>query len=195
MVRVIQGEEVLETDRLRLEPLRVPHARELFPLYQDARIYRFIPQEPPASLETLEARCRRLEKRLSHDGREAWLNWVVRSKETGRVMGRIEATVREDATAGIAYELSPLFWGAGIATEACGRILDLLFGPYAVDEIDALVDTRNASSIRLLERLGFTRTGRRDHADFFKGGFSDEYAYRLLVTDPRPKLSPPPAGT
>ena len=188
MPRVIQGEAVLETGRLRLEPLRVRHARELFPLYQDARIYRYIPQDPPASVEALEERCRLLEGRLSGDGREVWLNWVVRSKDTKRVLGRIEATVREDATAGIAYELSPLFWGAGYATEGCARVLDLLFGAYAVDEVNALVDTRNSSSIRLLERLGFTRTGRRDRADFFKGGFSDEFSYRLLITDPRPKL-------
>jgi len=191
MPRVIQGEAVLETGRLRLEPLRVEHARELFPLYQDARIYRFIPQDPPVSLEVLEARCRVLEGRASRDGREVWLNWAVRLKETMRLAGRLEATVREDATAGIAYELSPLFWGAGYATEGCTRLLDLLFGAYAVDEVDALVDTRNESSIRLLERLGFTRTGRRDRADFFKGSFSDEYSYRLLVTDPRPAPSGP----
>jgi len=187
MPRVIQGEAVLETKRLRLEPLREAHARELFPLYQDARIFRFIPQDPPASVELLEARCRLLEKRLSGDGREVWLNWVVRAKDTQRAMGRLEATVREDATAGIAYELSPLYWGAGYATEGCVRILDVLFTAYAVDEVNALVDTRNTSSIRLLERLGFSRTARRDRADFFKGGFSDEYAYRLLVTDPRPR--------
>jgi ribosomal-protein-alanine N-acetyltransferase len=191
MPRVIQGEAVLQTERLRLEPLRAVHARELFPLYQDARIYRFIPQDPPVSLEVLEARCRLLERRASSDGREVWLNWAVRLKETMRLAGRLEATVREDATAGIAYELSPLYWGAGYATEGCARILELLFGAYAVDEVDALVDTRNESSIRLLERLGFTRTGRRDRADFFKGGFSDEYSYRLLVTDSRPMPSKP----
>jgi ribosomal-protein-alanine N-acetyltransferase len=194
MPRVIQGEAVLGTGRLRLEPLRVAHAKELFPLYQDARIFRFIPHDPPTSLEALEARCRVLEARTSRDGREVWLNWAVRLKQTGRVMGRLEATVLENATAGIAYELSPLFWGAGYATEGCARILDLLFGPYAVDEVNALVDTRNASSIRLLERLGFTRTGRRDRADFFKGGFSDEFSYRLLVTDPRPPLPPSEAS-
>jgi RimJ/RimL family protein N-acetyltransferase len=186
MPRVIQGEAVLRTARLRLEPLRVEHARELFPIYQDPRIFRFIPHDPPVSLEALEARCRVLEGRVSKDGREVWLNWAVRLEETQRVLGRIEATVREEATAGLAYELSPLFWGAGYATEACSRVLDLLFEAYAVDEVDALVDTRNESSIRLLERLGFTRTGRRDRADFFKGGFSDEFEYRLLVTDPRP---------
>src|SRR5262249_4399502 len=118
-----------------------------------------------------------------------WLNWAVRIKESGRAAGRIEATVREDATAGIAYELSPLYWGAGYATEGCARVLELLFGAYAVDEVDALADTRNESSIRLLERLVFTRTWRRDRADFFKGGFSDEYAYRLRITDPRPNPS------
>ena len=43
----------------------------------------------------------------------------------------------------------------------------------------ALVDTRNAKSIALLERLGFVRTRVIKDADFFKGASSDEYEYQL----------------
>src|SRR4030095_6988890 len=113
MPRVIQGEAVLQTERLRLEPLRAVHARELFPLYQDARIYRFIPQDPTVSLEVLEARCRLLERRASSDGREVWLNWAVRLKETMRLAGRLEGPVREGAAAGGGERPPPRGLGAG----------------------------------------------------------------------------------
>ncbi len=46
---MIDPEEVLETPRLLLEPLRAEHAGALFPLFRDARLYEFVPQDPPVS--------------------------------------------------------------------------------------------------------------------------------------------------
>lgn len=95
-------------------------------------------------------------------------------------MGTVQATLTARGTAEIAYELGPLFWGQGYATEACRRMLLLLFTGCGVSEASAQVDTRNAASIALLERLGFTQAGFQSQADFFKGHPSDEYTYRLL---------------
>ena len=170
---------VLETERLFLEPILRRHAAVLYPLLRDARIYRYIPQEPPDSPEALEQRYRKLESRLSPQGGEAWLNWAVRLKPAQRYAGRMEATVTSDGTAYIAYELSPEFWGAGYATEACWRVLSFLFADYSATGVTAEVDTRNTASIRLLERLGFERVGFQAGADCFKGASSDEYTYHL----------------
>jgi [ribosomal protein S5]-alanine N-acetyltransferase len=173
------GENRYETERLVLEPLRGDHAGELFELLSDERLYRDIPQDPPATLDALTARYRRLESRQSPGGDEAWLNWAVRSKSEGRCMGRIEVTVRADGSAILAYEIGPEFWRRGIAAEACRRVIRALFEEGGVGEVLAEVDTRNLASIRLLERLGFVRGGFRPNADFFKGRASDEWSYRL----------------
>ncbi|MGI8909111.1 MAG: GNAT family N-acetyltransferase [Rubrobacteraceae bacterium] len=169
----------METERLLLEPILRRHAAVMYPLLQDVRIYRYIPQEPPDSLEALEQRYRNLESRLSPRGDEAWLNWAICLKPAQRHAGRVEATVTSDNTAYLAYELSPEFWGTGYATEACRRVLSFLFADYSVTGVTAEVDTRNAASIRLLERLGFERIGFQAGADFFKGASSDEYTYQL----------------
>jgi RimJ/RimL family protein N-acetyltransferase len=160
VLELIDGETVLETERLFLEPLRREHARELFHLYQDPRIYRYMEHRPPSSIEALEERCARLESRRDPEGQDLWLNWVMRLRESRQCIGRVEVTLREDLGAWLAYEMSPLFWGAGYATEACRRVLALLLDDYAVREILATVDQRNERSIRLLERLGFERCGR-----------------------------------
>src|SRR5437867_7372288 len=143
-----------------LEPMRREHAPELFLLYQDPRIYQYMAHRPPSSLEALEARCARLESRRDPKSPDLWLNWVLRLRESRQCIGRVEVTLREDLTAWLAYELSPLFWGAGYATESCSRVLRVLAGDYAVREVVATVDVRNERSIRLLERLGFERLGR-----------------------------------
>jgi RimJ/RimL family protein N-acetyltransferase len=167
-----------ETERLRLEPLERRHAAALFPLLQDPRIYRFIPQDPPASLEALEARYARLEQRSSPDGNEAWLNWAIRLRGEPIYVGRLEATIVRRGAALIAYELGTAYWGKGYATEACRWLLRELTLEAAVPEVLAQVDTRNQGSIRLLERLGFEQVAYEAAADWFKGCPSDEYTYR-----------------
>jgi len=179
LLQLVEPETVLETEHLHLEPLGEHHAALLHPVLQDARIYTYIPQEPP-TFEWLRERYRRLAGRLSPAGDEVWLNWAVRVKVSGAYVGTVQATLTARGTAEIAYELGPQFWGQGYAAEACRRMLLLLFTGYGVSEASAQVDTRNAASIALLERLGFTQAGFQSQADFFKGHPSDEYTYLLL---------------
>lgn len=169
----------LETERLRLEPLTRLHAAELFQPLSDPRVFEFIPHDPPPSFEAFEARYARLEGRQSPAGDERWLNWAIRSKAAGVCLGRVEATLRQDGTAYLAYEVGPAHWGQGYATEACRRVIDALFDDYAAERVIGEVDTRNAASIRLLERLGFERVSLKPGADFFKGAPSDEFTYSL----------------
>lgn len=174
-----ENEKNLETDRLILEPLRRQHAVQLFPVLSDRRIYTFIPQDPPSSLLALENRYQQLENRRSPAGDEAWLNWAILLKQPREYIGTVQATICQDQTSLLAYELSTDFQGKGYATESCARVIESLFADYGVVEIIALVDTRNAASCRLLERLSFERVSMREGADFFKGESSDEYTYKL----------------
>jgi RimJ/RimL family protein N-acetyltransferase len=169
-----------QTERLRLEPLKAAHAPEMLWFLTDARIYRFIPHDPPPDLASVVARFEKLEKRGPPTGEDLWLNWVVRAKDDRRCIGRVEATVRPDALAYFAYEIAPELWGRGLAAEACGRIVAALFADYRVTAIVAEVDTRNAASIRLAERLGFARGPLRPNVDFFKGASSDEFTFTLV---------------
>ena len=85
----------------------------------------------------------RLESRISPSGEELWLNWAIRLKEQGLYIGTIQATLRNNQSSLLTYELSPEFWGPGYATEACLRVIESLFTDYDVAEIVAEVDTRN----------------------------------------------------
>ncbi len=174
-------EAVLLTPRLRLEPLRAAHAAELFPLLADPRLYPFVPQDPPADADALARRYRRLERRASDDGSQAWLNWALRALLLPGMplVGTVQATVLPDRRAFIAYELGHAYQQRGFAAEACRSVLDLLFGGWGVEAVEAEVDTLNVASIRLLQRLGFEQAGFTADADAFKGRRSDEYRYRL----------------
>jgi len=187
---LVLGERVLETERLRMEPLSESHAADLFPLLSDPRLYAFVPQDPPEDLEALASRYRFLESRRSPEGDEEWLNWAVRSKTEGNCVGTVQVTIRPDRRAQLAYEVGVPYWRRGVATEACTRLIQALFDE-GILEIWAELDTRNVASIRLLERLGFARGALRRKADHFKGSDSNEWTYALSrPTAPRHVVMP-----
>jgi RimJ/RimL family protein N-acetyltransferase len=190
------AERGIHTARLRLEPLHAGHAAELWPVLSDPRLYAHVPQDPPASVEWLARRYTLLESRLSPEGDELWLNWVLRQRERGGCIGSVQVTVYGDASAYFAYELGSAFWGQGLACEACAAVLQVLQADFGVRRVVAEVDTLNGASIRLLERLGFERTALQREADTFKGRSSDEFRYERALgggssgDDPTFALSP-----
>jgi RimJ/RimL family protein N-acetyltransferase len=175
-------EALLETPRLMLEPLLPSHAAQLSPYLQDAALYSFIPQEPPASLEAVEARYRRLAARRSPAGTEVWLNWAARLRDADDYVGTFQATVLADTTALLAYMIFTPFQRRGYAREGGAAVLACLARDWGVTTVAAEIDTRNAASIALVEALGFTRVALLVNADFFKGSRSDEYRYERALT-------------
>lgn len=143
----------LAIDRLTLEPQTVEHAKEMFVVLSDPAIYAY-ENQPPPSLAWLRERFARLESRRSGDGREQWLNWVIRLPSS-ELIGYVQATVHEDGRAAIAYELSSAHWGRGLAHCAVAAMIAELAEHYGVRRLTAVLKRENARSRRLLERLGF----------------------------------------
>jgi RimJ/RimL family protein N-acetyltransferase len=166
---------IIQTSRLRLEPLLARHAAALFPLFQDPDLYVFLPQDPPTSRDLLEQRYSRLESRRSGDGRELWLNWVGFIAQVPAAF--VEASVLADRTVQIAYFVFRPGQRQGFGKEAVLGVLSHLRRSLGATRAKALVDTRNQASIALLESCKFVRVRMIANADAFKGSTSDEYEY------------------
>jgi len=145
----------LRTLRLRLEPLEERHALVLFEGLRQPELYAYLDEPPPESVAALRERYRRLERRRSPDGLEAWLNWAIRLNATGRYVGYVQATARRDDSASIAYVLFRDDWGHGFAREAVGAVIEHLQRQRGTTRFLATVDARNLRSIALLEALSF----------------------------------------
>ncbi len=179
---------------ISLEPLRVDHAPAMLAGLSDPAAYAFLPDDPPASLAALQARCRRQTAGRSPDGSALWLNWVIRREPDGALLGHTQATVTGERAI-VAYHVFPAHWRQGIGRVALAATLDLVFDLASVTLAAALVDTRNQASRALLARLGFTAVRTIAQADFFKGGASDETLFELSGRKwrrrpQRPALSP-----
>lgn len=167
------------TARLDFEPLTPAHAPALFPLLSDPTLFRFMPTDPPVSREALEARYARLAPRVSPDGSEQWLNWVAIERASREPIGLLEATVLPDGVALVAWFVFAPHQRLGYATEGTRAMLAHLRDCFGARQVLADIDSRNVASIRLVERLGFTRIAETKAADFFKGSPSDEFRYRI----------------
>ena len=166
-----------ETERLKIEPLRARHARLLFPAIADLRLYTYVPEHPPESVEALTQRYTELNRGAPVGSSETWLNWVVRLRSRPVWIGTLQATVFPTRIAYIGYVVSATYWSRGFATEGCNWLVRHLFDQLGASEIRASVDTRNEASWRLLDRLGFVREG--EHPLELHGRPAVDYHYCL----------------
>jgi RimJ/RimL family protein N-acetyltransferase len=86
--------------------------------------------------------------------------WMVQHRGTGNPMGMcglIKRDTLEEVDLG--YAFLPEFWGLGHAREAAEASMAWGRGTLGLRGLLAIVSPGNAASIRLLEALGFQRTG------------------------------------
>jgi RimJ/RimL family protein N-acetyltransferase len=137
----------------------------MFEVLTDPAIYEF-ENQPPPSESSLAARYATLKTRQSPDGKQSWLNWVIRLP-SGELAGHVQATLLGDGAAIMAYELASKYWRQGIATTAVGAVLTELELSYAVNLFVAVLKLRNHRSLGLLRKLGF-QSASTEHVTRFR---------------------------
>jgi len=150
--------EVIETERLLLEPLRADHAVEMATVLDDERLHAFIGGRP-ATLDELRARYIRLVAGRSADGSQGWLNWVVRHRRIGVPVGTVQATLRSNGavTAEVAWVIAAPHQRLGYAKEASAAMTGWL-RHRGVEALVAHVHPSHEASIRVARYLGLTPT-------------------------------------
>ena len=128
-------------------------------LLADARLYQFMGGDAP-SLDELRKRYEGWSKRGSRDGRERWLNWVIRQKSDIRSLGTVQATVITDKgrlLADMGWIVGTEHQGKGYATEAAQALVVWLFD-CGVEEIVAHVHPAHVASGRVASKIGMEQT-------------------------------------
>ena len=93
-------------------------------------------------------------------------------------------------SAHLGYCLRSEAWGHGYATEAAGALVTWAYDVLDLNRVQAEVDTRNAASARVLEKLGFVREGTLREDCVVDGEVSDSWVYGLLRRDRPARVSP-----
>jgi ribosomal-protein-alanine N-acetyltransferase len=80
----------------------------------------------------------------------------------------------------IGYFLVPSERGKGYCTEAVNIMVDYLFLSKNTERIQAMTDTRNVGSQKVLEKTGFKKEGTIRKPFFLKGRLTDAFLYSIL---------------
>jgi RimJ/RimL family protein N-acetyltransferase len=152
--------DTLRTSDLMLEALTAGHAEAMFEVLRDPELYAYLDDGPPPSAEHLRSVYEELEARVSPDGSQLWLNWVIRP-HGGPPAGFVQATVT-GSEAWVAYVVARESWGRGYASQATRAVIDYLRAVCGVTRFLATADAGNERSARLLARLGFRSATRAE---------------------------------
>lgn len=143
--------------RVRLDPLRVSDAAEMAAVLSAPQLYTVIGGDPPSVAELTDLYRGQVVGR-SADGREQWLNWVVRVGS--QAVGYVQATVT-GTDAEVAWVIGLPWQGRGYATEATRAMLDLL-AAAGVRTVAAYVHPEHAASAAVARAAGLHPTGELD---------------------------------
>lgn len=81
------------------------------------------------------------------------------------------------------YKLHVKHWGRGYATEALKRVLEFGFSELKLHRIEAGCAIENQGSVRVLEKAGMLREGRKRKVLPLKSGWSDNYIFAIIDED------------
>jgi RimJ/RimL family protein N-acetyltransferase len=170
----------IETDRLHVRLLVQDDLRDLLIVNGDDEVTRFLPYASWSNLADADAWYKRISA-LQATGTA--LQFVIAEKQMGVVIGscllfRFE---EESARAELGYVLGRAHWGKGYMEESLRALIDSALANMALRRLEAEVDPRNASSKRLLRRLGFSQEGLLRQRWLDKGQIHDVEFYGLLL--------------
>jgi ribosomal-protein-alanine N-acetyltransferase len=159
-------------------------------LREESRAF-LTPWEPTWPLDDLtRAAFRRRVRRYLQDIREdsAYPFFVFRNVDNAFLGGITLSNVRRGVTqsASLGYWIGADYARQGYMTSAVAASVTFVFEQLRLHRLEAACLPSNVASIRLLEKVGFTREGFARRYLRINGVWQDHFLYAMLSEDPRP---------
>lgn len=148
----------LQTRDLQLRPSNPSDAEGMFAILSDPESMKYWCKQP---VEDLDTAIKVLNKDLDSDAKGNSLCWSITLKGHDKMIGKCILFQFSDPNrrAEIGYILNREYWRRGLMYQALEAVIDFAFDTLNLHRIEADVDTENAGSIGILEKLGFKREG------------------------------------
>ena len=176
----------LKSNRLILKEITWQDLDNIHALHSYPEVDEFNTIGIPASLDdTREVMRAAIEDQSSGDRKQ--FGWSIFIKATEDFIGEAGMRLTADRfrIGEIYYNLIPTYWGKGYATEVSKRLIRFGFEELRLHRIQAGVATENIKSIKVLEKAGMVREGRRRKVLPIRGTWKDNYHYAIIEDDLR----------
>jgi RimJ/RimL family protein N-acetyltransferase len=145
---------ILETNRLILRRQVLADLDDLWALYCNLNITKYIPDAPRTRAEAQEE----LEWHMHGHPQHPELGlWATIHKATGKFIGRcglLPWTIEGQYDVEVAYTIAEEFWGQGLGTEAAQAILQYGFEKLNLSRLICLTVPENVASQKVAEKIG-----------------------------------------
>lgn len=172
---------VLDSDRLRLRPLRETDADRMGELLTDERAQRFVGRYLAGDKVNP---VRKIQRQLDRNARGEGYDWCIADRVTDRLIGHIHLWNLggfDPTSAQLGYGVHPSARGRGVLTEALGMVVDWAFRPGGLRRVWLATAASNAASRHAAETAGFTHIASEPEAfPTGESGFEDSVIYHRL---------------
>jgi RimJ/RimL family protein N-acetyltransferase len=173
--------DCIKTSNLSLRPFSEDDADAVFAYWISDSDWERFNASVPASFTLSDAENFVVE--MCARSRDMQPNWAIVHQNV--VAGIVSLIFEEhQRIATIGYGIHGDFRGRGFVAEAARTIIDLAFGKHVeLGKIRAHTDAQNIASIRVLEKLGFSKEGTLRKNQYVKNELRDEVICGLLRED------------
>ena len=169
----------LSSERLNLRQISLTDENEILFLRSDKRVMKFLDRPMAKSINDSRQFIHSINVGINKN--EA-ITWAITLKNDSKLIGTIGywQIFKKHFRAEIGFILHPDFQGKGIMQEAINKIIKYGFDVMKLHSIEANVNPKNVSSIKLLKRNNFIREGYFKANYYYNGKFLDSAIYSLL---------------
>lgn len=170
---------VLETEHLVMRKVQENDAEDLFAMYSDPEVVKYIASEQD---QTIEDTKKWIEWRLNKYKNGIPTPWAMVLKQTGHVIGLIGffAWLPQHGRAELMLLQARAYWGQGYAQEALHEVLHYAFETMGLNHIGVYIHPDNKKSIYLFEKFGFVHIGFIPECLYYRGAYWPRVVMYLL---------------
>lgn len=187
MIHTAEIDCSMETNRLRLEPIKVTDAELLWPHVTNPKITRFLTWDPHTSIE----QTRSLIKRLMEDReKNKGITWSIFHKESGDYCGMFSIIDIMSVHRNVVYDRGELAcWCApkyqldGVMLESGKAVTEFGFRKLQLHKIRNAHISTNLASERLITKMGYKFYGEEKEAYQKEGIWYHMKWYQLLSNE------------
>ena len=177
-----KGTVRLEAPRLILRRAEIEDAEAMFNNWaNDCEVTKYLTWQPHGNIEITK---NLLANWVECYEKEDYYLWMIVLKEINEPIGSIMvSSVGRAQSAHVGYCIGKKWWHQGIMSETLKRVMDFLFDEVGYHRVEAMHDSNNPNSGKVMVKCGMKYEGTLRMADRNNQGICDACYYGLLANE------------
>ena len=175
---------VIDTPRLRLRPMTMADAADVFEYSRDPKVAEHVLWDPHRNIGDSKAYLRYILRQYRSNEPSSF---GIEFKRNGRLIGTIGFIWwnQQFRTAEVGYSINRAYWNQGLTTEALKAVIHFGFEEMRLFRVEAQHEIDNPASGAVMTKAGMRKEGVLRGRIYNKGRHADVCLYAILRGDPR----------